>query len=251
MPVIENGKVRIHYEEAGSGFPLLVIPGGGLNATIGHLDGPESFNPLKEFSATHRCIALDIRNAPGGGTTGPLEVERPWDGFADDQLALMDHLGIDKFAVIGFCIGGPLVWNLLRRAPKRVVAAILAHPSGCRPEMPDQFYQNNIKGWAPEICAKRPDITMAMADAFLAKMYRGPNADFVFTVNRDFVRACQTPLLIMPDDVPAHPYAMAMETAMLAPNAQVSLYPWRQPAERIPVAVRHARSFLAAHTPKG
>ena len=34
------------------------------------------------------------------------------------------------------------------------------------------------------------------------------------------------------------------------PNAQVSLYPWRQPAERIPVAVRHARTFLAAHTPR-
>lgn len=251
MPIIEKGKVRIHYEEAGSGFPLLVIPGGGLNATIAHLDGPGSFNPLKEFAGTHRCVTLDIRNAPTGGTSGPVEVDRPWDACADDQLALMDHLGFDKFAVIGFCIGGPLVWNLIRRAPDRVVAAILAHPSGCRPEAPDLFYQNNIKGWAPEICAKRPDITMATCEAFLEKMYRGANRDFVFSVSRDFVRACQTPVLIMPDDVPAHPYAMAMETAMLAPNAQVSLYPWREPAERVPVAVRHARTFLAAHTPKG
>ena len=31
MPLYEKGDVRIHYEEVGAGFPLLVIPGGGLN----------------------------------------------------------------------------------------------------------------------------------------------------------------------------------------------------------------------------
>ena len=34
MPFYEKGNVRIHYEEAGSVFPLLVIPGGGLNSTV-------------------------------------------------------------------------------------------------------------------------------------------------------------------------------------------------------------------------
>jgi hypothetical protein len=114
--------------------------------------------------------------------------------------------------------------------------------------MPDLFHQNNIKGWAPALCERRPDLTMAAADAFLTKMYRA-NADFVFTVTRDFVRDCQTPILVLPDDVPAHPYAVAMESAMLAPNAEVSLFPWKEPKERIPVAVRHIRSFLRAHRP--
>jgi dienelactone hydrolase len=50
---------------------------------------------------------------------------------------------------MGFCIGGPFIWNLLRRAPDRVVAAVLAQPSGYRPEMPNLFYENNIRGWAP------------------------------------------------------------------------------------------------------
>ena len=54
---------------------------------------------------------------------------------------------------------------------------------------------------------------MAAVDAFLDKMYRS-NADFVFTVTRDFVRDCQTPILVLPDDVPAHPYAVAMESAL-------------------------------------
>ena len=48
----------------------------------------------------------------------------------------MDHLGIDKFMVLGFCIGGPFIWNLLERAPNRVVAAVPAQPSGFRPEKP-------------------------------------------------------------------------------------------------------------------
>ncbi len=89
---------------------------------------------------------------------------------------------------------------------------------------------------------------MEMVDAFLTKMYRA-NADFVFTVSRDFVHACQTPILVLPDDIPAHPYAVAMESALLAPNAQASLYPWKDPKERITLAVRHVRSFLAAHQP--
>jgi hypothetical protein len=89
---------------------------------------------------------------------------------------------------------------------------------------------------------------MAMVDAFLNKMYRA-NADFVFTVTRDFVRDCQTPILVLPDDVPAHPYAVAMETVHLAPNAQVSLYPWKATKEQIALAVRHVRTFLRAYRP--
>jgi pimeloyl-ACP methyl ester carboxylesterase len=248
MPFYERGPVCIHYEEAGSGFPLLLIPGGGLNSTISFFTGSAPFNAIEEFKGEHRCITMDLRNANGGQSSGPLEVDRPWDAYADDQLGLMDHLGVDKFLVMGFCIGGPFIWNLLRRAPSRIVAAVLAQPSGFRPEVPDLFYQNNIRSWGPALCARRPDITMTGVDAFLSKMYRA-NADFVFTVTRDFVRACQTPILVLPDDIPAHPYAVAMESALLAPNAQASFFPWKEPKDRIPLAVRHVRAFLRAHRP--
>ena len=246
MPLIQNGDVQIHYEEAGSGPPLLVIPGGGLNATIAGL-ADHAFNPLEAFCDTHRVIALDLRNANGGETIGPLDIERTWDAFTDDQLALMDHLGIDQFAVLGFCIGGPMIWNLLKRAPGRVRAAVLVHPSGDSSAFPDIYYRNNITGWAPQLCDGRPEITMEMCDAFLTNMYTR-RADFVLTVDRDFVRACQTPVLILPDDIPAHPYATAMETAMLAPNAQVSLYPWKENARKIELALAHIRMFLAGAT---
>jgi pimeloyl-ACP methyl ester carboxylesterase len=247
MSFYERGPVRIRYEEVGSGFPLLIIAGGGLNSTMAGLArGP--FNPIEEFKGEYRCIASDLRNANDGQSSGPLEIDRPWDAYTDDHIGLIDHLGIDKFMVIGFCIGGPFVWNLLKRAPDRVVAAVLAQPSGSRPEMRNLFYEGNMKTWGPALVAKRPDITMETVDKFLTKMYRS-NPDFVFTVTRDFVRSCQTPILILPDDIPAHPYAVAMEAAMLAPNAEVSMFPWKEPKERIPLAVRQIRSFLRAHRP--
>jgi len=125
---------------------------------------------------------------------------------------------------------------------------VLAQPSGSRPEMRDLFYDNNMKGWGPELVKRRPDITMEQVEKFLTRMYR-TNPDFVFTVTRDFVRNCRTPVLILPDDIPAHPYAVAMEAAMLAPNAQVSMYPWKDVPEKIPLAVRHIRTFLQANRP--
>lgn len=247
MPTFQIGPVTIHYEEAGSGFPLLVLPGGGLNGTIAGLAN-HAFNPLTELSDTYRVIALDIRNANGGGTEGPLDIDRAWDAFTGDQLALMDHLGIDRFLVMGFCIGGPMIWNLLKRAGERVVAATLVHPSGYTSSHPDNFYNANMKGWGPAFVARRPEVTMEMVSRFLHNMYT-KRADFVFTVDRDFVRGCQTPVLILPDDIPSHPYATAMEAALLAPNAQVSLYPWKENDRKIALALRHIRGFLTVNTP--
>ena len=242
----EKGPVRIHYEQFGSGYPLLLIAGGGLNSTIAGLTNP--FNAIEEFKGEYRCIASDLRNAYAGQSTGPLEIDRPWDAYTDDHLGVMDHLGIDKFMVMGFCIGGPFIWNLLERAPSRVVAAVTAQPSGFRPEQPTLFYDNNTMTWGPELMKRRPEITKEMVDRFLTRMYK-TNADFVFTVTRDFVRQCQTPVLVLPDDIPAHPYAVAMETVMLAPKSEVSIYPWKEPPERIPIALRQIRSFLRAHRP--
>jgi len=220
-----------------------------LNSTISGITGTyPPFNAIEEFKDEYRCIASDLRNANAGQSSGPLEIDRPWDAYTDDHIGLMDHLGIDKFMVLGFCIGGPLIWNLLKRAPDRIVAAVLAQPSGSRPEMRDLFYDNNMKGWGPELVKRRPDITMEMVDKFLTRMYR-TNPDFVFTVTRDFVHDCKRPVLILPDDIPAHPYAVAMETAMLAPKSEVGMFPWKEPKERIPLAVRQIRSFLRAHRP--
>jgi pimeloyl-ACP methyl ester carboxylesterase len=247
----ERGRVRIYYEEAGSGFPLLLLPPGGLNARIAGIAGstPYPGNAIDQFKGEYRCITADLRNAPGGQSTGPVEVDRPWDAYADDQLGLMDHLGIERFAVMGFCIGGPFIWSLLKRAPNRIPAAVLAQPVGWRPEMRDPKYPGTFwKGWPAQLNAKRSEIPVETAVQFTTNMFE-TNPDFVFTVSRDFVRSCQNPVLVLPDDVPAHPLAVAMECAMLAPKAEVSMFPWKEPKERIPLAVRQIHSFLKAHRP--
>jgi pimeloyl-ACP methyl ester carboxylesterase len=243
--LFEKGPVKLRYQVAGSGFPLLVLPGGGLNSALSGLKNP--FDTFGEFQSEYRCIAMDLRNANTGQSSGPVEPDRSWDSHTDDQFALLDHLGVKKFAVMGFCIGGPFIWNLLKRAPDRVAAAVIAQPVGFRPEMPDVLYDVG-KAWAVDFLKRRPDVSADTVDRYVTKMFR-TNADFVFTVTRDFVRSCQTPVLILPDDVPPHPLAVAMESAMLAPKSEVSLYPWKQPPERIPIAVRQIKSFLKAHRP--
>jgi pimeloyl-ACP methyl ester carboxylesterase len=250
MPVYQRGDVRIHYQEVGSGFPLLLIPGGGLNSAMAWWSSGAAFNPLEELKDDFRCITADLRNGNVGQSTGPLEVERPWDAYTDDQLGLMDHLGIGKFLVLGNCIGGPFIFNMLRRAGDRVVAAVLSQPSGFRPETPDLMFNNNMTNWGPALCARRPDITMAMVERYLHNMYRA-RPDFVFTVTRDFVRSCRTPLLVLPDDIPAHPYEISLEIVSLAPNAEASIYPWKESRDTIGKVVEHVRTFLKTHEPAG
>jgi len=157
MPFYEKGPVRIHYEEHGSGVPLLLIAGGGLNSTIAGLTNP--FNAIEEFKGEYRCIAADLRNANSGQSSGPLEIERPWDAYTDDHIGVMDHLGIDKFVVMGFCIGGPFIWSLLKRAPNRVVAAVLAQPKVKKLLSSDHFSVDGtlIEAWASMKSVKPKD----------------------------------------------------------------------------------------------
>jgi pimeloyl-ACP methyl ester carboxylesterase len=234
MPFYEKGDVRIRYEEAGSGFPLLVTPGGGLNSRVSNW-ATAVFSAMDAFQNEFRCITMDQRNAIGGESSGPIPVNDPWGAFADDQLGLMDHLGIQQFFYMGYCIGGPFGFKLMERAPDRVVASVLCQPVGHRPE-------------DPELRAQRPDVTMETVEAYLHNLYR-VQPDFVYSVSRDFARACQTPMLVMPDDTPAHPYQTSMDIVELAPKAEVTPYPWTEPQDLLTQTVQQVRAFLRTHQP--
>jgi pimeloyl-ACP methyl ester carboxylesterase len=243
----EKGNVRIRYQEVGSGFPLLVTPGGGLNSCMAKWP-TAVFNAPEEFKSNFRCITMDQRNATDGESTGPIPVDDPWGAFADDQLGLMDHLGIQKFFFMGYCIGGPFALKLTQRAPERVVAAVLCQPVGHRPESPDVMYDSGKNTWAPALLARRPDLNMAQIDAYLHNLYR-VQPDFVYSVSRDFAKSCQTPMLVMPDDIPAHPYQVSVDIASLCPNAEVTVYPWKEPPELKARTINRVRTFLKAHQP--
>src|SRR6202049_3935049 len=135
----EKGNIRIRYQEIGSGFPLLVTPGGGLNSRISNWN-TAVFNAMEAFKNDFRCITMDQRNANGGESTGPVPVDNPWDAFADAQLGLLDHLGIREFFYMGYCVGGCFAGKLMQRAPNRAGAPVFFTEGGPRPEDPDVMY---------------------------------------------------------------------------------------------------------------
>jgi pimeloyl-ACP methyl ester carboxylesterase len=241
----EKGNVRIRYAEIGSGFPLLATPGGGLNSRIAVWSNAV-INIPEEFKNDFRVITMDQRNATGGESTGPVTVDNPWDAFADDQLGVMDHLGIDKFFFFGNCIGGPFAMKLMARAPQRVVAALLSQPVGHRPEQPDYMYDAGRDAWAKELRTRQPDVTMETIEKYLHNLYR-VQPDFVYSVSRDFAKSCQTPMLVLPDDVVAHPLRVSIDIASLCPKAEITVFPWKDPPELKARTINRARTFLQRH----
>ena len=241
----EKGNVRIRYAEIGSGFPLLAAPGGGLNSRIANWPNAV-INIMEEFKNDFRVITMDQRNATNGESTGPVPVDDPWGAFADDQLGLMDHLGIGQFFFFGNCIGGPFAMKLMERAPQRVVAAILSQPVGHRPEKPDYMYDAGRDVWAKELRGRRPDVTMETIEKYLHNLYR-VQPDFVYSVSRDFAKSCQTPMLVLPDDVVAHPLVVSIAIASLCPNAEITVFPWKDPPELKARTINRARTFLKQH----
>jgi pimeloyl-ACP methyl ester carboxylesterase len=238
----EKGNVRIRYAEIGSGFPLLATPGGGLNSCIA-VWARAVINIPAEFKNDFRVITMDQRNATGGESTGPVPVGDPWGAFADDQLGVMDHLGIDKFLFFGNCIGGPFAMKLMERAPQRVAAAILSQPVGHNPRVPDYMYDAGQTVWAKELRERRPDVTMETIEKYLHDLYR-VRPDFVYSVSRDFAKSCQTSMLVLPDDVDAHPLVASIDVASLCPNAEITVFPWKDPPDLKARTINRARVFL-------
>ena len=102
--------IRMYYEVHGSGPPLLLLHGGAGN-------GMQFQKQLPAFSSRHRCIVPDC--CAQGRTTdrpGPLT----YDGMAEDMIALLDHLHVDRVDVMGWSDGGNVGLDLAMNHPERV-----------------------------------------------------------------------------------------------------------------------------------
>src|SRR5580765_2800431 len=177
----EKGNVRIRYAETGSGFPLLATPGGGLNSRMS-IWPTAVINIVDELKSDFRVITMDQRNATNGESTGPVPVDNPWDAFADDQLGLMDHLGIRQFFFMGYCIGGCFAGKLLQRAPDRVVAAVFHQTVGCRTEDPEVMYRHSTDNWLPDFKKRRPEVSQDTIDKYFHSLWR-EQPDFLYSVS--------------------------------------------------------------------
>ena len=106
MPRAKVNGAEIYYEEAGSGPPLILSPGG-LQGVL------SSYQPVRtQLSQTHRVIVYDRRF--GGQSTSPLVVQT-WDLVCQDIIGLMDVLGIEQAHLGGGSFGAAI--DLLPRPP--------------------------------------------------------------------------------------------------------------------------------------
>jgi len=243
MPFVERDGASIYYEESGSGFPLLLLAPGGFNSAIPFWHRMP-LNPIEAFADDFRVIAMDQRNA--GQSTGPLDVNDPWGMYADDQIAVLDHLGIKEALAIGCCIGCSFIFKLAERHPGRILAGIPMQPIGDDETNVGQFSETFWRPWGENLIAKGADLTMKQVDEFGHKMF---DPGFVFTVSRDFLKTLTLPIMLLDGDDRAHPKGISVEIASLLPSLE-RVEVWRDPAV-VPDVVTKMRRFLEEHTPVG
>jgi pimeloyl-ACP methyl ester carboxylesterase len=236
MPTLRRGETTIEYEVHGSGHPLLLLAPGGMRSARAFWSRAP-FNPISEFAGQYRVIAMDQRNA--GGSRAPITAADGWHSYADDQLALLDELKVERCHLFGGCIGGAFALRLIERAPERVQSAVLQQPIGYSGTNREVFYEL-FDGWIAELKQTRSDIADDALPPFRARMYDG---DFVFSVSREFVAACPVPLLVLRGNDVYHPSATSEEIVRLAPRAEL-VHDWKT-AEDLPRAIAHVQSFLS------
>jgi pimeloyl-ACP methyl ester carboxylesterase len=238
MPFIHRDDATIYFEEYGSGFPIFLLAPGSLNSTIEawHLYSP--WDPTVDLAADYRVIAMDQRNA--GRSRAPIRETDDWNTYLADQLALVDHLQIERMHLMGACIGVPFALNLLRARPHLVSAAVMQQPSGA-------VVQRTVSGgfdrWRDQL-TDHPEATPDVLQRFRDNLYRRA---FVYSVDREFVRTCKTPMVILPGNDQAHPYEIAKELSELAPNAEF-IREWQE-GVALESAVARIREFLRTNTP--
>ena len=225
MPIFQRDGASLHYEVHGDGFPLLLIAPGGMRSAISYWESTP-WNPIAQLSPTYSVIAMDQRNA--GRSTAPVSGEDGWHTYIADQLALMDHVGADRFHTAGMCIGGPYCMGQIAAAPERVAGAVLFQPIGLDDNR-HAFYAM-FDDWANELRASsHADVPDEDWASFRSNMYDGDKV--LFNLDVDFIRACHTPLLLLAGNDLYHPASTSRVIADEAPNVE-TLMSWKEGADR-------------------
>jgi pimeloyl-ACP methyl ester carboxylesterase len=184
---------------------------------------------------------MDQRNA--GRSRAPVRDTDGWDAYAQDHVALMDHLGIDRFHILGACIGGSFCLKLCELVPQRIMSAVLLQPIGRVPENIDYTRRETAENWGLGMCKTNPTIDLADIIAMGERMF---TLEFVHAVTREFVAQCTTQMLLMPGSDLAHPASISDEILRLAPRIEYLKF-WRNEGRQYSALV--ARDFLRRNTP--
>ncbi|MBV8393298.1 MAG: alpha/beta fold hydrolase [Alphaproteobacteria bacterium] len=248
MPMFKRADAELHYEVHGKGFPVLLYAPGGLKSQMEMWGGqsaayPNGFpwmDPRTALADRFTVVAMDQRNA--GKSVADVRADHGWHTFAEDHFALMDHLGFGTFAVMGGCIGGSYCFEAIEHDKSRIACAVLQNPIGLW-ENKDTWDQA-VDGYVETVRGRDPAISEATIRAFGKNMFG--STDFVFSVSREFVKNCRTPLFLQPGTDKPHPGHTSDEIAALAPNIEVQK-DWRAPAH-LQESIKRVRAFLENHT---
>jgi pimeloyl-ACP methyl ester carboxylesterase len=199
MPYFKRDKIDLYYEDSGEDLPaVLLLAPGGMKSSIAFWD-QTPWDPRRALQGQFRVIAMDQRNA--GKSKAPVSGEDGWHSYTADQLALMDHLSVERFHAVGMCIGGPYCMGLIAAAPARVRSASLFQTIGLDGNRDIFFHM--FDAWAAGL---KPDMTeVAQQDwgRFRDNMYG--REDVLFNVGQEFLRGCTTPLMVFKGDDEYHP----------------------------------------------
>lgn len=233
----ERGAIQIHYDLEGdeSGFPVLLIAPGGMKSANALWEG-RPWNPRAALAARYRLIGMDQRNA--GRSVAPIVEGDGWHTMLEDQLALLDHLGVERCHYVGMCIGGSYGLGLLKAAPERFASAVLLQPIGVNGDNRAKF-QGMFDGWATA-----QDASPEALRGLRASLWDGEGWQ---TASAEEVGAMQTPMLVLKGDDAFHPGWASTQITHNAPNARL-VERWKD-ADRAAEVSATIEAFLAEHTP--
>ncbi|HEX8012271.1 MAG TPA: alpha/beta hydrolase [Casimicrobiaceae bacterium] len=247
MPYLAIDAGSLYYEVHGRGYPVLLFAPGFLSSRIERWATnpakpavPQDWlDPVPALQDRFTLIALDVRNA--GRSRAELKPTDDWETYADDFLALVDHLGVARFHAFGACIGVSFALSVAKRRPSAVTSLVLQNPIGLS-KVNRQALDTEFDKWAQEI-RDWPNIDPSLLPGFHDRMFGG---DFIFSVTREFVRSCAIPMLLMPGNDLVHA-ANVSEDLAKAPRVEM-LVPWKGVELRVE-AMQRVREFLLRHTP--
>lgn len=237
MPTLENGPVKLHYETRGQGPPVLLLAPGGLRASCIDTWAQAPWNPIEALSGSYLVVAMDQRNT--GSSFAPITADDGWPSYAADQLAVMDHLGIERFSVLGMCIGGAFIMELIAEVPERIEAAVVMQPIGQAGNR-DEF-RKIFDDWRNGIAGDHPEATESDWEGCWSNLYGGDN--LLWSVPDSLLPTIDTPILVLQGDDVYHPREASQRLAALAPTATL-VERWKDPADQ-PAARATVDAFLA------
>ena len=238
MTFLKTGNSEIFYECEGEGTPVFLLAPGGMRSANSFWENMP-WNPRESLVKDFKLIGMDQRNA--GQSKAPISPSDDWNTYTNDQIAILDHLEIEKCHLLGMCIGGPFIAGLLQADPRRFLSAVMLQPVGIDDNR-NALYEM-FDSWADDAEVREKFLTPEAVSQFRSNMWDG---DFLLSATKDNVRKFDTPLLLFMGDDLYHPQSISREIANIAPDVTF-VEEWKNP-ESLNHTTETILSFLSNHS---